>query len=47
MVNALEGPGDLGRRLPLDLDVLQLERLAHPAPDLVPVDVVAADDGSD
>ena len=47
MVNALEGPGDLGRRLPLDLDVLQLERLADPAPDLVSVYVVAANDGPD
>ena len=47
LVHALERPGDLGRRLALDLDVLQLEGLADPAPDLVPVDVVAANDGPD
>ena len=47
LVHALEGPGDLGRRLALDLDVLQLERLADPAPDLVSVYVVAANDGPD
>ena len=46
LVDALEVPSDLGGRLALHLDVLQLERLAHAAPDLVPVDVVAADDGT-
>ena len=46
LVDALEVPGDLGGRLALHLDVLQLERLAHPAPDLVPVDVVAANNGA-
>lgn len=47
LVCALERPSDLGRRLALDLDVLQLEGLADPAPDLVLVDVVAANDGPD